>query len=109
MVEHTKGRLRVVKFGKCTFIDTEDTEESNGLRVADCDGDDLISPAIARANARRLVAAWNFVEGLPTDWIEAHTGAQVATVAPPYVRPPFYVEPDSNYDLPVTKEDRFDG
>ncbi len=84
MDKHTKGKLKVVQFGECTFIDTEDTEESNGLRIADVEGDDLISPATARENACRLVAAWNFfeVKGWTTEEIEDQTRRMESSVAP---------------------------
>ncbi len=82
MAEHTKGKLVVVKFEKCTFIDTEDTEESNGLRIADCDGDDLISPEVARANARRLVACWNVCEGFTTEELESQVAWLENTESP---------------------------
>ncbi len=70
MDEHTRGRLKVTRFGECTFIDTEDTEESNGLRIADCQGDDLLSPETCRENGRRLVACWNACEAFTTEAIE---------------------------------------
>ncbi len=99
MAEHTRGRLKATRFEKCFFIDTEDTEESNGLRIADVEGDDQLSPETCRANARRLVAAWNFCEGISTEDLETKQAAIFDPV--PRVRPPFYVEPDSDYDSPV--------
>ncbi len=115
MAEHTKGRLKVAESCSACFLDTEDTEASNGLRIADVQGDDLISPAEARANARRLAACWNLLEGFSTEAIEDRLAAKGdvrvlidhikgTSVATPRVRPPFYVEPDSNYDLPVSRD-----
>ncbi len=70
MDKHTKGRLKVARSSVFTFIETEDTEESNGLRIADVEGDDLISPQVARENARRLVACWNACEKFTTKELE---------------------------------------
>ncbi len=70
MAEHTQGRLKVDQFHGRIYLDTEDTEESNGLHIADVEGDDLISPEVAMANARRLAACWNACQEWDTEVLE---------------------------------------
>ncbi len=93
MDEHTKGKLEVT--GQCL----------QGLAIQSDVGDDHFRPIVAIAigphrgqvdqrthdDARRLVAAWNAVEGISTEDLEI---LRIAVVDQPHIRPEFYVEPE---------------
>ena len=80
MTQHTQGRLklgRVSHSAQSAEIDAEsntawmDAYPWEGLaECRGCDENKTRGAAVMEANARRLVAAWNAFDGVPTDDIE---------------------------------------
>ena len=60
--QHTPGRLTVSKRPR-------EIVDANGMFVADCST--VMQHGRDRGNARRLVACWNALEGIPTEQLEA--------------------------------------
>lgn len=66
---HTPGRLTITEWGR-VLDDSGDPFRVNGVvqTTANFESDNL---AVAEANRRRLVAAWNAVERIPTEALAA--------------------------------------
>lgn len=79
MAEHTAGKLKIEggprKIDHLSIVTDDGTEQL----VADAEGGNEIDVPTAMANARRLVAAWNLLEHLPTEFIE-RAAARLATL-----------------------------
>ena len=67
--QHTQGLLRVPDDGTVGSIETEDGDPI-GHTFQVSTNDQLAGSPIRRANARRLVACWNYCEGLDTEGME---------------------------------------
>jgi hypothetical protein len=65
MAERTQGQLRSVRLDGDLVLVDEDGEEVVIVQ------DSLRSDAVNHANARRLAAAWNATQDIPTDALEA--------------------------------------
>ncbi len=70
--QHTPGKLE--QHGVWIFTDVAD---SAAIAKLEYGGVDSPGFAAAKANARRFVAAWNAVEGVPTEWLEAQFDSDV--------------------------------
>lgn len=69
-MKHTKGKLEVDGM----FIQDEE-----GWCIADLTGSSKDDEEV-EDNARRLVACWNALEGVPTDWLENSVAGDSKTI-----------------------------
>lgn len=64
MAEHTNGKL----YAEHQSGDVIEIQAENGDPIAW-----IVDRELRCEDARRLVAAWNFCEGLPLEWLEEHS------------------------------------
>ncbi len=69
MSEHTKGKLKLDTWGGCLDIVTDDAKE---IFIAKVEVTSVATSTETReANARRLVACWNALDGISTEDLES--------------------------------------
>ena len=74
VTEHTKGLLRVGK-GHAVVADYP-VPEMSGSDALDYYGGHMVAESVTAANARRIVACWNLLDGYPTEELEGVTLAE---------------------------------
>lgn len=74
MSEHTKGLLRVGK-GHAVVAD-HPVPEMRGSDALDYYGGHMVAESVTAANASRIVACWNLLDGYATDELEGVTLAE---------------------------------
>lgn len=74
MTEHTKGLLRVGK-GHAVVAD-HPVPEMSGSDALDYYGGHMVAESVTAANASRIVACWNLLDGYPTKELEGVTLAE---------------------------------
>lgn len=80
MTEHTKGLLRVGK-GHAVVAD-HPVPEMSGSDALDYYGGHMVAESVTAANARRIVACWNLLDGYPTKDLEGVTLAEFVASHP---------------------------
>ncbi|MFM5713791.1 hypothetical protein ACET77_06220 [Aeromonas allosaccharophila] len=80
MTEHTKGLLRVGK-GHAVVAD-HPVPEMSGSDALDYYGGHMVAESVTAANARRIVACWNLLDGYPTEELEGVTLAEFVASHP---------------------------
>ncbi len=80
MTEHTKGLLRVGK-GHAVVAD-HPVPEMRGSDALDYYGGHMVAESVTAANARRIVACWNLLDGYPTEELEGVTLAEFVASHP---------------------------
>jgi hypothetical protein len=70
-MSHTKGKLSLNKYGNIK------TEAGDDFRL---NGATLSGNDVALANTRRLVACWNALDGVPTEWLENYVSGNAENV-----------------------------
>lgn len=80
MTEHTKGLLRVGK-GHAVVAD-HPVPEMSGSDALDYYGGHMVAESVTAANARRIVACWNLLDGYPTKELEGVTLAEFVACHP---------------------------
>ncbi|MCF5912106.1 hypothetical protein [Aeromonas veronii] len=74
MTEHTNGLLRVGK-GHAVVAD-HPVPEMSGSDALDYYGGHMVAESVTAANARRIVACWNLLDGYTTEELEGVTLAE---------------------------------